>query len=178
MKIKTLRGDITQVDVDAVVNPADGMQGPRRRIEDKLVEHAGSEVEEETAARGPLHVGEAMLTTGGNLQCRYVIHAPIGESAQAQDAEGVRKSTTAALRCAAVSQLRSLAIPAFPRGANATRALVSALLDFSRDGSFVYTPTAGFAGSDTFTYCVQDGLDSSAVATVTINVLDASDAKL
>lgn len=51
-------------------------------------------------------------------------------------------------------------------------------LDFSRDGSFVYTPTAGFAGSDTFTYCVQDGLDSSAVATVTINVLDASDAEL
>ena len=134
MKIKTVNGDITQVDVDAVVNPVDGMKGPRRRIEDKLVQHAGREVEEETAARGPLQVGEAMLTTGGKLQCRYVIHAPIGESAQALDAEGVKKFTTAALRCAAVSQLRSVAIPAFPRGANATRALVSALLDFNREG--------------------------------------------
>ncbi len=75
-----------------------------------------------------------MLTSGGNLRCRYVIHAPISEASQVRDAETVKISTLAALRCAAGSRLRSVAIPAFPRGEKATHALVSALLDFDREG--------------------------------------------
>ncbi len=40
------------------------------------------------------------------------------------------------------------------------------------DGSFVYTPTLGFAGDDTFTYHAHDGLAGSNVVTVTITVLN------
>jgi hypothetical protein len=47
--------------------------------------------------------------------------------------------------------------------ANGTLALVS-------DGSFTYTPNALFAGTDTFTYVANDGVDDSNVATVTIDV--------
>jgi hypothetical protein len=133
MKIIAMQGDITQVDVDAVVVPVETDQGLRRRIEDRLLQHAGNEVEAETAARGPLRVGEAMLTSGGKLRCRYVIQAPVGAK-RPSDAEGVKKSTLAALRCAAGSRLRSVAIPAFPRGEIATGALISALMDFHREG--------------------------------------------
>ena len=128
MKIIAMQGDITQVDVDAVVSPANSEPRQGRRIEDRLVQQAGSDVEAETVARGPLRVGEAMLTSGGRLRCRYVIHAPVSE------VESVKTSTLAALRCAAGSRLRSVAIPAFPRGERATGALVSALLDFNREG--------------------------------------------
>jgi Bacterial Ig domain len=38
------------------------------------------------------------------------------------------------------------------------------------DGSFVYHPAAGFAGVDSFTYFVSDGLSNSAPVTVTIYV--------
>jgi O-acetyl-ADP-ribose deacetylase (regulator of RNase III) len=134
MRIVTLQGDITQVDVDAVFVPVDAEPGLRRRIEDRLLQHAGNEVEAETAARGPLHVGEAMLTSGGKLRCRYVIQAPVGGAKRPSDVEGVRTSTLAALRCAAGSRLRSVAIPAFPRGEQATGALISALMDFNQEG--------------------------------------------
>jgi hypothetical protein len=40
----------------------------------------------------------------------------------------------------------------------------------SADGSFTYTPNAGFSGQDTFTYQAGDGTDTSALATVTITV--------
>ena len=134
MEIIAFQGDITQVDVDAVVVPGESGKKFRRRIEDRLLQHAGCDVEQETAARGPLRVGDAMITSGGKLRCRYVIHAPTNESLQESSAEGVKKSTLAALRCAAGSRLRSVAIPAFPRGDKATGALVSALMDFNREG--------------------------------------------
>jgi len=134
MKISAIQGDITQVDVDAIVFPAEEDRGLKRRIEDRLLERAGTEVEQETVARGPLHVGDTILTSGGNLRCRYVIHAPVAEGTQKTDADDVKRSTLAALRCAAGNRLRTVAIPAFPRGEQATSALVSALLDFHLEG--------------------------------------------
>jgi VCBS repeat-containing protein len=47
-------------------------------------------------------------------------------------------------------------------------------LTLNSDGSFVYTPNAGYTGSDSFQYQANDGLASSAAATVTLNVIDAS----
>ena len=135
MKITALRGDITTVDVDAIMIPATPRRLEQRRIEDQLAERAGIEIQAETAARGPIDVGEVMMTTGGRLRCRYVIHAPISTDERIVDPEGVKKSTLAALRCAAGSGFRSLAIPAFPRGESATRAFVSAIRDFDRGSS-------------------------------------------
>ena len=43
-------------------------------------------------------------------------------------------------------------------------------LTLNSDGSFIYTPNAGFAGTDTFTYTASDGLLSTVPATVTITV--------
>ncbi len=43
-------------------------------------------------------------------------------------------------------------------------------LDLSDDGSFVYTPNAGYAGSDSFTYTAYDGQNTSNTATVTLTV--------
>ena len=63
-----------------------------------------------------------------------------------------------------------------PDGDTLTAALVSDVahgaLTLNPDGTFTYTPAAGFAGTDTFTYQPSDGLDTGAVATVTLEVLD------
>ncbi len=48
----------------------------------------------------------------------------------------------------------------------------AAAFGFNADGSFSYTPNAGFTGIDTFDYHVNDGADDSNTATVTINVND------
>jgi choice-of-anchor B domain-containing protein len=47
-------------------------------------------------------------------------------------------------------------------------------LSFNADGSFIYTPTVGFEGSDNFTYHADDGNNSSNVATVMISVLNSA----
>ena len=49
-------------------------------------------------------------------------------------------------------------------------------LDLHADGSFTYTPTAEFAGLDTFTYHANDGMTDSNVATVEITVTPVNDA--
>lgn len=60
------------------------------------------------------------------------------------------------------------------RGLPLTAILVSGpsngTLTFNSDGSFVYTPNAGFTGTDTFTYQASNGVSRSLVATVTITV--------
>lgn len=129
MKIIAVHGDITQVDVDAVVNPGETGEPPGS-LGRALMRQGGEEVEAEATAHGPIQVGEAMITTGGNLKCMYVIHAP----AEGDDPEGVKQSTLAALRCAAGSRLRSVAIPALSDNEQASFALVSALRDFDREG--------------------------------------------
>jgi hypothetical protein len=48
------------------------------------------------------------------------------------------------------------------------------LVTLNPDGSFTYTPDAGFAGADSFTYHANDGTENSNVATVNIDVLNAS----
>ena len=50
----------------------------------------------------------------------------------------------------------------------------SGTLNLDPDGSFTYTPTAGFEGDDMFTYYAHDGLDDSNVVTVTIAVLNTT----
>ncbi len=137
MKIVAVRGDITQVDVDAVVNSEELRSVGAGEQNGDLVERAGLEVEAKAMARGPIHVGEAMLTTGGRLRCKYVIHEPAGRGAEApdpEDPEGIKRSTLAALRCAAGVRLRSLAIPAFASGTGATEVLISALKDSDAEG--------------------------------------------
>jgi VCBS repeat-containing protein len=51
--------------------------------------------------------------------------------------------------------------------------VANGVLTLNADGSFTYTPNALFAGTDTFTYQADDGLDLSNVATVTIDVTNA-----
>lgn len=51
-------------------------------------------------------------------------------------------------------------------------------LTFNADGSFVYSPTTGYYGSDTFTYRATDGADYSDPVTVTINVQEVNEAPI
>ena len=141
MKIVAVRGDITEVDVDAVVHPVESRSSESGEglpyLGDTLVARAGVEVQAEATAHGPIRVGEAILTTGGRLRCKYVIHAPVGSDGDVldpDDPDGIKRSTLAALRCAAGSRLRSVAIPASANGLESTQALISALRDFDAEG--------------------------------------------
>ncbi len=111
------RGDITQIQVDAIVNPANSRLIMGGGVAGAIKRTGGFAIEEEAVRRAPVAVGEAIATTAGKLQARYVIHAPtMSRPAMNTDLTSVEKATTAALRAARELRLSSIAIPGMGTG--------------------------------------------------------------
>lgn len=115
-KIVLRQGDLTESDCDAIVNAANndlqlggGVAGAIRR-------KGGPAIQRECDAIGPIPVGTAAITTGGNLKARYVIHAASMRLGGRTTAEALRSSTAESLRLAAERGLRSIAFPAVGTG--------------------------------------------------------------
>src|SRR3989442_9587965 len=77
VSLETQRGDISQAKVDAVVNAANNHLWMGAGVAGALKRAGGAEIEREAVARGPVAIGEAVVTTGGGLYAQYVIHAPV-----------------------------------------------------------------------------------------------------
>src|SRR5207248_11157324 len=73
--LETERGDISQARVDAVVNAANNHLWMGAGVAGALKRAGGAEIEREAVAKGPVAIGEAVVTTGGELYAKYVIHA-------------------------------------------------------------------------------------------------------
>ena len=69
------RGDITDWDVDAIVNAAKSTLAMGAGVAAAIKRKGGVLIEEEAMRQGPIDVGEAVLTPGGNLAATHVIHA-------------------------------------------------------------------------------------------------------
>jgi O-acetyl-ADP-ribose deacetylase (regulator of RNase III) len=115
-KIVIRRGDLTEMDTDAIVNAANndlilgaGVAGAIRR-------KGGDEIQRECYAIGSIPVGYAAITTGGKLKAKYVIHAASMQLGGATTAEALRHSTAHALRIAAERGLKTIAFPAVGTG--------------------------------------------------------------
>lgn len=115
-KIHFLKGDITEMAVDAIVNAANtdlvlgaGVAGAIRRKGGEPVEEACNEV-------GPIRLGEAAVTTGGNLKALYVIHAASMQPGGETTAESLRLATHNSLLRAEEKTIKSLAFPAIGTG--------------------------------------------------------------
>ena len=112
MEIVVIHQDITAIEVDAVVSPsaASGatLEGPAARI----LERGGDQVSRALEPMWPLRIGEAVLTRGGALRSRYIIHAPtVPVPGQYPSLDDLKKATLAAVKCAEDNKLRSLANP-------------------------------------------------------------------
>ena len=110
------QGDLTEAEVDAVVNAANtdlqlgaGVAGAIRR-------KGGPTIQEECDALGPISLGEAVITGGGQLEARYVIHAASMHLGGRTSEGSLRDATANSLKRAADKQLSSLAFPAIGTG--------------------------------------------------------------
>lgn len=123
--INLVKGDITQQDVEAIVNAANttllgggGVDGAIHRV-------GGREILEEckriraTSHQDGLPVGEAVRTGGGALRARYVIHTvgPIWRGGNAGEARLLAAAYRNSLIIAADGKLRSIAFPSISTGA-------------------------------------------------------------
>ena len=115
-KIVIQQGDLTEMDVDAIVNAANndlqlggGVAGAIRR-------KGGPAIQQECDAIGSIPIGSAAMTSGGALKARHVIHAASMELGGRTTAEALRRSTLYSLHLAAEHGLRSIAFPAVGTG--------------------------------------------------------------
>jgi O-acetyl-ADP-ribose deacetylase (regulator of RNase III) len=134
------RGDITDWEVDAIVNAANSTLAMGAGVAGAIKRKGGLIVEEEAMRQGPIEVGEAVLTTAGNLPATHVIHAAAMGPDLKTNAATIAAATKSALRVADKHRITSIAFPAlgtgvggFPPGP-AAEAMVSAVAEHLRAG--------------------------------------------
>jgi len=110
------RGDIADWDVDAIVNAANSTLAMGAGVAGAIKRKGGVIIEEEAMRQGPVEVGEAVLTPGGNLAATHVIHAAVMGPDLKTDVATIATATRALLALADKHRLTSLALPALGTG--------------------------------------------------------------
>jgi O-acetyl-ADP-ribose deacetylase (regulator of RNase III) len=73
-KLRLIKGDITERNVDAIVNPANSYLSHGGGVAAAIVKRGGRIIQVESDRIGYVPVGNAVMTTGGKLACKTVIH--------------------------------------------------------------------------------------------------------
>jgi O-acetyl-ADP-ribose deacetylase (regulator of RNase III) len=114
--VEVLEGDITRLEVDAIANAANTRLKHGGGVAGAISRAGGPSVQRESDQRGPIALGEAVETTGGDMPCRWVIHAATMELGGPTSADIIRRATASTLRRADELGVTSLALVAFGTG--------------------------------------------------------------
>ncbi len=116
-KIEISQGDITNLEVDAIVNAANSSLLGGGGVDGAIHRAAGPELLKECRTVGGCPTGEARITKGYNLPARHVIHT-VGPvySGKPQDKTLLSGCYQNSLKLAAGNNLRSIAFPAISCG--------------------------------------------------------------
>jgi len=116
-KIKIQQGDITQLDVDAIVNAANTKLLGGGGVDGAIHRAAGSKLLEECRAIGGCPTGEARITKGYNLRARHVIHT-VGPvySGKPKDSQLLTNCYLNSLKLAVDNNLATIAFPSISCG--------------------------------------------------------------
>lgn len=142
-------GDITQADVDAIVNAANSGLLGGGGVDGAIHRAGGPAILDEcraiVAERGRLPAGQAVITTGGWLPARHVIHTvgPIWRGGTESEAETLASAYRESLTLASANELETVAFPSISTGAYgypvdaAAEVALRAVADFLGDAGSV-----------------------------------------
>ena len=116
VQIEVLEADITEQQVDAIVNAANNELILGGGVAGAIARKGGPSIQEECNRHGAIRVGEAAITGAGNLPAKYVIHAASMRLGGRATAESIRNSITHTFRLAEEHQVRTIALPAVGMG--------------------------------------------------------------
>jgi O-acetyl-ADP-ribose deacetylase len=115
-KVSILHGDITEAQVDAIVNAANNDLKLGGGVAGAIRTKGGPSIQQECDELGPVRIGEAAITGGGNLPARYVIHAASMRLGGRTTEPSLREATRNSLLRAEEKGLESIAFPAIGTG--------------------------------------------------------------
>jgi O-acetyl-ADP-ribose deacetylase (regulator of RNase III) len=116
-RVTVVAGDITKLEVDAIVNPANSRLMMGGGVAGAILRAGGNKIQEEALKKAPISIGKAVATIGGMLKAEYVIHAPtMTRPAMPTSKENARLGTKAALEAARQLGIKSIAFPGMGTG--------------------------------------------------------------
>lgn len=136
MELEVVEGDIAELDVDAVANAANNELWMGAGVAGAIKRAGGREIETEAVVQGPIEVGDAVVTGGGSLKARNVIHGAVMGQDLRTNGELIGRTTESCLRVADELGAESLALPAFGTGVggfpleDCARIMVSAVREY------------------------------------------------
>ncbi len=120
--LEVRQGDLTQEEVDAIVNAANSHLAHGGGVAGAIVRRGGYAIQEESerwvAEHGPVPIGQVAVTGAGHLPCKWVIHAvgPVWQGGGAHEEELLAAAVRNSLLKAQEMKLRSIALPAISSG--------------------------------------------------------------
>jgi O-acetyl-ADP-ribose deacetylase (regulator of RNase III) len=115
-KIYISKGDITDMAVEAIVNPANTDLVMGSGVAAAIRHKGGERIQEECERLAPIRLGAATVTTAGNLKALFVIHGATMRPGEKATAESIRLATRQTLFRAEEKAIKSLALPAIGTG--------------------------------------------------------------
>ena len=116
--ISLIQGDITREETDAIVNAANARLAGGAGVDGAIHEAGGPSIMAECRKIGGCPTGRAVITTGGKLKARYVIHTvgPVYQGGARGEADLLRSAYLESLKLASARGLKSLSFPAISTG--------------------------------------------------------------
>jgi O-acetyl-ADP-ribose deacetylase len=116
MNLEVLQTDVTQLEVDAIANAANTDLAHGGGVAGAISRAGGPVVQEESDARAPIGLGEAVPTAAGSMPAKWVIHAATMVLGGPTSAEIIDQATRSTLEQAEELGCRSLGLVAFGTG--------------------------------------------------------------
>ncbi|MGB2896528.1 MAG: macro domain-containing protein [Anaerolineales bacterium] len=139
-KLRIIQGDITESQMDAIVNAANAQLKHGGGVAGAIVRRGGPQIQIESdewvRQYGPATHEQPAITSAGSLPCRYVIHAVGPIWGQGEEDQKLLNTVSGVLRLASDYNLAGLALPAISTGIfhfpkdRAARLIVDAIMDF------------------------------------------------
>lgn len=114
--IEVSQCDITEMETDAIVNAANAQLILGAGVAGAIKAKGGPKIQEECDAIGGTFVGGAVITTGGNLKAKHVIHAVGPRMGEGGEEEKLKNATVNSLKLADENELTSITFPAISTG--------------------------------------------------------------
>jgi O-acetyl-ADP-ribose deacetylase (regulator of RNase III) len=138
-----VEGDITREETDAIVNAANSRLMGGAGVDGAIHRAGGPSIMEECRKIGGCPTGQAVITTGGNLKAKYVIHTvgPVYQGGSKGEANLLKSAYLSSLKLASARGLKSIAFPAISTGvysyplAEAAHIALKTAVDYLRENT-------------------------------------------
>lgn len=150
--LELVQGDLIDQTTDAIVNAANAALQLGGGVAGAIRRRGGPAIQEECNRIGGTHVGGAVITTGGNLPAKYVIHAVGPIYGDDHEDEKLKDATLGSLKLADKNRLKSIAFPAISTGIFGFPKDRCATIMLSTTIAYLEGPT----GLEKVVYCLYD----------------------